>query len=511
MNIRTKISLWYAGLLTLIIIAFSIAVFGVIQATIINSIDSGLARSSSNIISNIRVIPLGEFGALETGVIFRNDEIFRVPGMSIQVWQTHDGESSIDPILLQSSYDLSGVTRPLDGNALSAERPSFIDIEFNNMPERVMTRPFTTVGGQKIGVVQIASSTLIVEQVTDGVLSIMISATVIGVVVSIVLGMMVSYRAVRPIQEITAAAAQVSTATDLSTRLPTNVPDDEIGRLTKVFNHMMARLEYIFGVQQRFVADLSHELRTPLTAIQGNLDIIKRFGADETSIEAIQDETKRMTRMVNEVLMLARADYGDITIDLYPLDLDEVVIESFGTFPALAQARNRKLNFKIGRHAPVHIEGNHERLIQVISNLVVNAIKFTADDGTITVSVYPRDGKVGVIEVKDTGIGISDVDLERIFDRFYQADHSRRHFTDEDGAGLGLAIVKWIVDAHHGEIEVETEEGEGSTFRVILPLLKENLQSRKSDDDLLHHQSTASTTMTEQDSFISTPKHIQSH
>ncbi len=498
MSIRTKISLWYAGLLTLIIIAFSVAVFGVIQATIINSIDSGLAQSSSNIIRNIRVIPLGEFGALETGVIFRNEEIFRVPGLSVQVWQTSNGESEIDPILLQSSFDLASITRPLDRQQLSTERPSFTDVNFNNMPERVMTRPFTNAGGEKIGVVQIAASTLIVEQVTDGVLSIMIAATVIGVFVSIVLGMTLSYRAVRPLQEITAAAARVSTATDLSTRLPANIPDDEIGRLTKVFNHMMARLEYIFGVQQRFVADLSHELRTPLTAIQGNLDMMKRFGADEDSIEAIQDETKRMTRMVNEVLMLARADYGDITIDLYPIDLDGVVSESFSTFTALAHARQRDLNFVMDRHEPVHIEGNYERLQQVISNLVVNAIKFTADKGTITISVYPKDKELGVIEVADTGSGIAEEDLPHIFDRFYQADHSRRHFTDEDGAGLGLSIVKWIVNSHGGTIEVETEKDKGTTFRVILPLLAENLQSHKSDNKVLHHQGAAPLAMTNQ-------------
>jgi len=502
MSIRTKISLWYAGLLTLIIIAFSIAVFGVIQATIINSIDSGLARSSSNIIRNIRVIPLGEFGTLETSVIFRNEEIFRVPGLSVQVWQTRDGENTMDPILLQSSFDLTGFTRPLDANALASERPNFTDVEFNNMPERVMTRPFTTAGGQKIGVVQISSSTLIVEQVTDGVLSIMISATVIGVVVSIVLGMMVSYRAVRPIQEITAAATKVSTTTDLSTRLPNNVPDDEIGRLTKVFNHMMARLEHIFGVQQRFVADLSHELRTPLTAIQGNLDIIKRFGADESSIQAIQDETQRMTRMVNEVLMLARADYGDITIDMYPLDLDALVEDCYNTFPALAHARNRDLTFELVRNEAVQINGNYERMQQVVSNLVVNAIKFTADKGIISISVYPRNEQTAVIEVSDTGIGISAEDLERIFDRFYQADHSRRHFTDHDGAGLGLSIVKWIVDTHNGTIEVESKPDEGSTFKILIPLLKENVESQKSTTEVIHYQSTAPYAVTDNDVSI---------
>lgn len=472
MSIRTKISLWYAGLLALIIVAFSVAVFGVIQATIISSIDSSLAETSSNVMRNVRVIPVGEFGALETGVIFRNDEIFRVPGLSVQVWQTDTGEENQSPILLQSSFDLSNVTVPLAPQQLIAERPSFTDVTINNMPERVMTRPFTTLGGEKLGVIQVSASTLIIDQVTDGVLSIMISATVIGVVISIILGMMISYRAVRPLQEITAAATQVATSNDLSTRLASNVPDDEIGRLTKVFNHMMSRLEYIFGVQQRFVTDLSHELRTPLTAIQGNLDIIKRFGADQTSIDAIQQETNRMTRMVNEVLMLARADYGAITVELSPLNLEEFVLDNASNFNAIAEARNSKVNIELGKHEPVHIQGNYERLQQAVTNLVGNAIKFTPADGTVTVSVYERGNQYGVIEVKDTGIGIADDDIDHIFKRFYQSDHSRHHTSDEDGAGLGLSIVKWIVESHNGEIEVETEKDKGSTFRIVIPLLE---------------------------------------
>jgi signal transduction histidine kinase len=486
MSIRTKISLWYAGVLTLIITAFSIAVFGVIQVTIINSIDNELTRSSTDIIESIRIIPLGEFGTLETDVVFRQHDMFYIPGLSVQVWQTHRDTNNITPILLQSSFDLSETTVPLDPSQLSSNEPTFTNIMFNGTPERVITRPFTTVNGEQLGVIQIASSTLILEQVTDGVLTIMISVTILGVLVSIVLGMMVSYRALRPIKEITAAAEQVSTTNDLSTRLPTNVPNDEIGHLTNVFNHMMTRLEYIFGVQQRFVADLSHELRTPLTAIQGNLDMIKRFGADEESIQAIQEETKRMTRMVNEVLMLARADYGDITIDLYPIDLDHVVSDCFKTLPALAQARNRNLKFTIGRHEPVHIKGNYERLVQAVANLAINAIKFTPNSGTITISVYPRDEEHGVLEIRDTGIGIADKDMAHIFDRFYQVDHSRRHFTDEDGAGLGLSIVKWIVDTHNGTIEVDSEKDKGTTFRVVLPLLKESTQSHAVESHTKH-------------------------
>ena len=475
MNFRTKISLWYAGLLILIIVVFSIAIFGVIQATITNSIDSRLAQTSTNIISNIRVIPVGEFGALENGVVFRSEDIFQVPDVSIQVWQTHNGEEAIKPILAQSSIDMIGATQALDVSTLRSDLPIFTDTNVNNMPQRIMTRPYTNVGGQQIGVIQIALPTLLIAQVIDGVTSIMIAVTVIGAIISIMLGMMVSYRALQPIQDITAAATRISTTNDLSTRLPEDVPDDEIGRLTRVFNHMMSRLDHLFSVKQRFVADLSHELRTPLTAIQGNLDMIERYGADETSLEAIRLETNRMTRMVNEVLLLARAEYGDISVDLYPVDLDSLVLESFGNVPAVAKAHHRDLQFKLGSYQSIRINGNIERLQQLIHNLMMNAIKFTQDGGTITVSIYQQD-QYGVIEVKDTGIGIDKQNFDRIFDSFYQVDDSRAHMSDDDGAGLGLAIVKWIASAHGGRVQVESKLNVGTTMRVILPLLDENRQ-----------------------------------
>lgn len=481
MTIRTKISLWYAGLLTLIIILFSVSIFGVIQAAIITSIDSELAQTSSNINRDVRVIPVGEFGALETGIVFRSEEIFDIPGIFVQVWQTSNGETEIDPVLVQSSPNLMGSADPLDRSYLSTDIPSFTNAVHKNIPQRVMTRSFSTVGGQKIGVIQIATSTLIIEQVNQVILTTMIIATGIGVVIAIGLGMMLSYRVMRPIQEITAAATLISTTNDLSTRLPDDLPDDEIGRLTKVFNHMMTRLEHLFGVRQRFVTDLSHELRTPLTAIHGNLDMIQRYGSDESSLQAIRQEADRMTRMVTEVLTLARADYGDIAIDLYPLDLDEVAVECLSHAPQREHAKGRDLTFKLGRHEPVHINGNYERLQQVIDNLMINAIKFTPDGGSITMAVYPQ-GTHGVIEIQDTGIGIAEENLDRIFQPFYQVDDSRTHVSDEDGAGLGLPIVKWIVEAHGGKIQVDSKVGEGTTFKITMPLMEkqENLAEQES-------------------------------
>lgn len=476
MKFHTKVFLWYAGLLTIIIIAFSIAVFGVIQATIVNSIDSRLASKSSHLIQDMGIQSNRHPEKPTLNIVFRDDEIFRIAGVSVQVWQTHNGHETIPPILIQSSYDLSDLQHALDTSQMAVGEPTYTDVTIHSERQRVMTRPLTTVDDRQIGVVQLASSIMIVDQITDGIIKAMVLTTVIGWIISIILDMLLSYHALQPIQKITTAVARISTSNDLTTRLPDTALDNEVGRLTKAFNHMMARLEHLFGVQQRFVTDLSHELRTPLTTIQGNLDMIQRYGSDETSIQAIQIETKRMTRMVNEVLTLARADFGDTDIDLHPLDLnDRLAQESVDRVTTIAKAQNQNFYFRVNKHPQaVMINANYEHLKQVVYNLLMNAIRFTPDGGAIRVSVYEQR-PYGVIEVSDTGIGIAKENLERIFDRFYQVDDSRAITSDYDGSGLGLPIVKWIVEAHNGTIEVESKIDEGTTVRIKLPLLNSDI------------------------------------
>ena len=214
MNIRTKIFLWYAGLLTLIIVGFSIAVFSVVQATIVSSIDSELAQISSNLIQNIGIIRNNHLETLDTDVVFRNDEIFRLPGLSIQVWQTYDGDSTITPLLIQSSLDLRGMKAALDPSTLQVDFPTFNNVNTNNLRERVITRPFMTTDGQQIGVLQIASSIMIVDQIINGVFKAMVITAAAGLIIAIGLDMLVSYHTLQPIQKITAAVACISTTDD---------------------------------------------------------------------------------------------------------------------------------------------------------------------------------------------------------------------------------------------------------------------------------------------------------
>lgn len=467
MTIRKKLTLWYAGLLILIIGLFSLTVYGMMRFSMLNVVDESIESAATSVIRNIGVVPVGEFGSLETRIYFRSQDIFRVPGMSIQVWQTYDELKEIPPILVHSSPDLAGFMQPLDPATLRVSQQKFSDVYINNIPGRVTTRPFYS-GGQQVGVIQVAAPVQTIQQATRALFVVMLGASAIAVLVSSVMSMWLSKRVLRPIDAITRAADRIASADDLSTRLPWHGPMDELGRLTSVFNRMMERLQNLFSVQQRFVADVSHELRTPLTAIRGNLDLIQRYGVDAASIEAIQLEAERMSRMVNDLLLLARADNGELKLDLFPIDLDTVILHVYEQTRFLIKDRN--LSVKLGHIQPVRINGNADRLVQLLLNLLSNAVKFTPDGGRITLSVYPNKEQA-IIEVSDTGRGIHPQDLPHIFDRFYQADHSRVHHTNEDGAGLGLSIAKWIVEAHNGSIEVQSALQKGTTFIVRLPAI----------------------------------------
>jgi signal transduction histidine kinase len=296
------------------------------------------------------------------------------------------------------------------------------------------------------------------------------TATALGILVSVVLGLWLTTRVLKPIDDITRSAARITSSADLKTRLAWKGPPDELGRLVSVLNGAMARLEQLFNVQQRFVADVSHELRTPLTAINGNIELIRRYGVDDASLEAIESEAKRMMRMVNDLLLLARADNGELKLNVEEMDLDIVIGEAYREARILAKDRDLKVT--VVDFEPVRIKGDADRLKQLLSNLLSNAIKFTPDGGQILINLRKTEHDA-IIQVQDTGIGMTEDDARRIFDRFYQADASRVKLINGEGAGLGLSIAQWIAQAHGGRIAVESQLGMGTTFTVTIPHIEE--------------------------------------
>ncbi|MBZ0291840.1 MAG: HAMP domain-containing histidine kinase [Anaerolineae bacterium] len=480
MRIRTKLILWYSGLLAIIIVIFGVSVYRVMDMTLVDSVDDTLDQTADLVIRNSRIGRFGLFGGPDETVIQLPPlDLFRASSVGVQVWDVRQED---DVHLAAASNNLGGYIDPFNPDTVGTEAPTFANVIINEHEFRVLTRPVFALS-QVFATVQVAAPLDTVNQARDRLVLVLIVSASVGILGSVALGMWLSNRALKPIERITAAASKIAQTDDLTTRLPWHGPMDELGNLTSVFNHMMDRLEDLFSLQRRFVADVSHELRTPLTAIRGNLDLVKRYGMDDMSLEAIESEAERMSRMVDDLLMLARADYGGLTLELEPLDLDTVVMEAYRQGQMLVSDRDLKVD--LTGLEPVRVAGNPDRIKQVILNLLGNAIKFTPDGGHITVGLSATDDKA-LIQVKDTGIGISEDDQKHIFDRFYQADASRMR-AEDSSSGLGLAIAKWIVEAHDGVINVESELDKGSTFVVEIPLLK-TTSHHKDEPDKQHQR-----------------------
>jgi signal transduction histidine kinase len=291
-----------------------------------------------------------------------------------------------------------------------------------------------------------------------------------GVLITLVLvgisGGVIVRRALSPVEQITRTAQSIESSSDLNRRVDYVGPTDEIGRLATTFDHMIEHLHRVFESQKHFIADASHDLRGPLTVIQGNLDLLKRNLSDQErqeSLKAMEAETARMEKMANDLLLLAEVESGQID-QQEAVSLKAILAEGF----AWGQQQSRNHHIVKGKWEDLVVNGDSEKLTRMTVNLIDNAIKYTPEGGTITLSLF-RDGDWARMEVADTGVGIAPEHLPHIFDRFYRADKARSR--NKGGTGLGLAIVKGIAEQHGGDVIVTSDPGKGSIFTVWLKVL----------------------------------------
>jgi two-component system, OmpR family, sensor kinase len=248
-----------------------------------------------------------------------------------------------------------------------------------------------------------------------------------------------------------------------------------VGQLINAFNLTLSRLENLFHSQRRFLADVGHELRTPLTVIRGNVDLMRRMDCtDDESMDSIQNEVDRLTRLVGDLLLLAQAESGKLPIAHRMVELDTLLLNVMHEMRVLAHDRKMKL----GEIDQVLVCGDNDRLKQVMVNLIGNAIKYTPKGGEILVGLGKVENRAR-LTVSDDGPGIPVEDLPHIFERFYRGEKSRTRSRDGKGFGLGLSIAYWIVRNHGGQIDVSLREPHGTTFCIWLPLAVD-----KCEDDL---------------------------
>lgn len=471
MPIKVRLTLWYVGLLAITLVVFGGLLYAVLERSFRSEVDHAIGEKARQYAQSVEAAFLTQLrqspGTPE--VAPPPIDIFASPDVYVQLIMK-DGT-----VVKSSSLGDAGL--PLVQEALArANRGEshIVTLSYPSGPDlRLYTQP-VRISGTTIGVVEVAQS-LAEVQARLHQLGLVIASGIMGTLgVALVVGAWLAHRALAPVDTVTRTALDISRAEDLSRRLSNNQPPDEIGRLINAFNEMLSRLDDVFRDQQRFLADVSHDLRTPLTALQGTIDLLKRGAIRDPeeqreAILSIESEVARLNRLVSDLLFLARADAGRQEIEQRPVELDTILLEIFLQAKRLAEASGKPIKLRLGHEDQATVLGDADRLKQLLLNLVDNAIKYTPE-GEVVLSLYRDDppGWVRVV-VSDTGIGIPAEAVPQLFRRFYRVDRSRSR--DFGGTGLGLAIVQWIVEAHNGRIQVESEEGVGSTFTLYLPLL----------------------------------------
>ena len=327
------------------------------------------------------------------------------------------------------------------------------------------------VGNEQVGtLLPLISGTNVPSAAGDFVSSVNHSTWLAGgiaALVALVLGSVLFFQIVSPIQRLTSAAQKIS-AGDLSQRIPTR-SQDEIGALANSFNQMADSLAKHEELRRNLIADVAHELRTPLTVIQGNLEAMLDgvLPASPQEIATLRDETALLARLVSDLRLLSLAEAGQLKLERVEIDPAELITRAVEPFRLQAQSSQIELVLEIALNLP-YISVDADRIAQVIRNLLSNALRHAPEGGRITVTCGKGTPQGFLITVSDTGEGISPDDLPYVFDRFYRADKSRSRVSG--GSGIGLAIVKQLVEAHGGRVRAESQPGQGTTITITLPI-----------------------------------------
>jgi heavy metal sensor kinase len=441
-SVRARLTLWYAGVLTLIVCIFSAGILLFVEARLYAGLDTQLGREIATIDKVYREEPqeLKDLVSHWGVTLFQVDE-----GGSIR----HRTEG----------WEQEGLARALQ---TGGSPPPSSWMAPNGLRYRVQQ-----LSASSYRVAAALEETSLRD--TLRTLAVILEMGIpFAVGLAIAGGYFLAGRVLAPVGAMADKAREI-TAESLAERLPVDNTEDEFGRLAAVFNDTLSRLQDAFERLRRFTADASHELRTPLTAMRSVGEVALRntldAGAYRDVIGSMLEEVDRLTRLVESLLTLTRADSGKIHLARETVDLGALAGNVTDQLRVLADEKQQDLTLR----APiaVHVVGDAGLLRHALMNLIHNAIKYTPNGGTISVDLNAMNSGQAVIEVRDTGPGIPAAHRDRIFDRFYRVDAGRSR--EEGGVGLGLAIARWAIEANGGLIELVSDGGRGSLFRVLLP------------------------------------------
>jgi heavy metal sensor kinase len=461
-SIRTRLTLWYVGILAVFIVAVSLIIYSVLMSTLDRDLDLRLKEIAGSVKTavaseerELREEEDGEERMIEA-VKEASDEM-RLKDFPFIVYGP-GGEVIANTADFDVAFEDGGVNEtffdiPVSGNKLRAYRTDL------------------GPGGQHFALKVFHSLTE--KQTLQRQLG-MIFLFLIPLTLFLAgfVGSFLAKKSLKPVGEMR-RQAQMITANNLDERLLVRNEHDELGQLTIVMNELLERLAASFEQQKRFMADASHELRTPIAIVRGESEVAlsKPDRATEEyrdALRVISDESQRLSKIVEDLFILARADAGQFNTHFEPIYLDEVVADSVRSISVLARAKNVRISISANGEMPMNAD---ELLLRrLFVNLLDNAVKYNRDGGSILVE-HEISNDSYKIQISDTGKGISVHESQLVFERFYRSDKSRNRDleTETSGAGLGLAIAQWVAAIHNGKVELTSSSAAGSTFSVILP------------------------------------------
>jgi len=457
-SIRTRITLWHLGVLVLTLGAYILSTQMFLWRQLTVELKTNLQEEAEEVVKIfLKLAPDGHF-----------------------VWRGHKestkqnywiAASHLDGVLIYRNFTQTDFSLPPASMTPADPSRTFHTLQLTDGRKLLMMQEVRQIEGVDV-VIRVGRTT---EHFAKEMWHLLLIQTLCFPLVLLLAwagGYFMAGRVLSPLQKIIARMKTIS-ADRLHERLPVENVNDELGHLSLAFNHLLGKLDHSFKQMRQFTDDASHELRTPLAAMHsvGEMALRTPMNVDDyqETIASMLEEVDKMSRLVNDLLALARSDSDMVHPALAKLELGEVIKDETARLEVLAEEKKQELSLTIKQSCPVYIDRNLFR--QAFANILYNAIQYSPEGGTIQIQV-DKDRQGSFIEISDSGPGIAPEHQERIFDRFYRVDKVRSR--DTGSSGLGLAIAKWAVTIHGGNIELASSPGQGSAFRIYLPEQQQN-------------------------------------
>ena len=458
-TLRFRLTAWYSAALASFMLAFTLLAYGLVHQRLVHHHDGSLKEIAGQTLQI-----LSEQSDCEHLTPEQQAHLSQIGRLLL----IHEDQGRRSAFFLSPEMQANPMASRLSVSAWRhSDQPWFETLEGGGGPWRVFSLPYRTRMG-RYGVIRVVEDLGEVAPILTALRDTLLLLLPLGLLISAGGGYALAGRALAPVERVTAMAREIE-AKNLGLRLPHPGADCEIGRLVDTLNHMMDRLEGAFEAMKRFTADASHELRTPLANLRSLVDVSQRaMSSREELLEdmaSVGEEVARLRQIVDDLLLMARADADRLPIKVEMLRLDELAEHQIEAFAPLAEEVGLRLEF----HAPspAIIRGDERWIHQLVGNLLDNALKYTPRGGLVLLGVDSLPDAIDLF-VEDTGPGIPEEDLERVFERFFRCD-SARSYAKAPGSGLGLAMASWIAQAHQATIRVTNRTEGGCRFVVRFP------------------------------------------